>query len=179
MSASRVWENVNHTNMCREYTAVKINACTTRRRPLTESVSMPIRAKSIWHSTPGSPSSDGHRATLASPIVGACRTVTVQGALRHDHALAGQQVADLHHRQTVVDPVIDPIMVGAQRFPRQPMPLRAVRAHCDNHRADQLVTELVNTTFTIQPRRHSGGHITPRRLAVHPGLGGHRPQTYP
>ena len=33
MSASSVWENVNHTNMCREYTAVKINACTTRRRP--------------------------------------------------------------------------------------------------------------------------------------------------
>jgi hypothetical protein len=26
MSASNVWENVNHTNMCREYTAVKINA---------------------------------------------------------------------------------------------------------------------------------------------------------
>jgi hypothetical protein len=59
MSASNVWENVNHANMCRENTAVKINACTTRDRPVTESVSMPIRAKSIWHSTPGSPSATG------------------------------------------------------------------------------------------------------------------------
>jgi hypothetical protein len=59
MTAANVWENVNHTNMGREYTAVKINACTTRRRPQPESNSMPIRAKSIWHSTPGSPSTTG------------------------------------------------------------------------------------------------------------------------
>jgi hypothetical protein len=59
MTAVNVWENVNHTNMCREYTAVKINACTTRRRPVTLSNSMPIRAKSIWRSTPGSPSTTG------------------------------------------------------------------------------------------------------------------------
>ena len=36
-TASNVVANVNHTNMCREYTAVKINACTTRRRPVSES----------------------------------------------------------------------------------------------------------------------------------------------
>ena len=47
MIASSVWENVNHTNMCREYTAVKISACTTRRRPESVSKIIPIRAKSI------------------------------------------------------------------------------------------------------------------------------------
>ena len=57
------------------------------------------------------------------------------------------------------------------------MPLGAVRTHCGHHRADQLITELVDTTFTIQPRRHRGIHIAPRRLAVHPGLGSHPPQT--
>lgn len=42
--------------MCREYTAVKIRACTFRPRPVSGSVMVPINAKSIWHSTPGSPS---------------------------------------------------------------------------------------------------------------------------
>lgn len=42
--------------MCRDTTAVKINACTRRRRPVSASRSKPIWAKSIWHSTPGSPS---------------------------------------------------------------------------------------------------------------------------
>ena len=31
----RVWEKLSHTNMCREYTAVKISAWTFRRRPVT------------------------------------------------------------------------------------------------------------------------------------------------
>ncbi|MDV6286761.1 hypothetical protein [Rhodococcus jostii] len=38
ITAARVCEYVNHTNMCREYTAVKINACTLRRRPVSGSV---------------------------------------------------------------------------------------------------------------------------------------------
>jgi hypothetical protein len=46
MIAPRVWENDSHTNMCRENTAVKISAWTTRRRPAAESASSPIRAKS-------------------------------------------------------------------------------------------------------------------------------------
>lgn len=32
ITAAKVWQNVSHTNMCREHTAVNINACTTRRR---------------------------------------------------------------------------------------------------------------------------------------------------
>jgi len=43
--------------MCRDSTAVKIKACTFRRRPVSASVMKPICAKSIWHSEPGSPSS--------------------------------------------------------------------------------------------------------------------------
>ncbi len=37
ITASKVCENDSHTNMCREYTAVKINAWTVRRRPATGS----------------------------------------------------------------------------------------------------------------------------------------------
>jgi hypothetical protein len=56
ITAVNVWEYVNHTNMCRDRTAVKINACTRRRLPVSGSAMKPIWAKSIWHSTPGSPS---------------------------------------------------------------------------------------------------------------------------
>ena len=42
--------------MCRETTAVKISACTRRFFPVSGSMMNPICAKSIWHSTPGSPS---------------------------------------------------------------------------------------------------------------------------
>jgi hypothetical protein len=42
INASRVWLNDRCTNMCREYTAVKIGACTFRRRPVTGSCSMPM-----------------------------------------------------------------------------------------------------------------------------------------
>ena len=47
ITATRVWEYVNHTNMCRERTAVKINACTRRRLPVSASRMNPIWAKSI------------------------------------------------------------------------------------------------------------------------------------
>ncbi len=56
ITAVSVWVNVSQTKVCRECAAVKINACATRRRPATGSQINPIRAKSIWHSTPGSPS---------------------------------------------------------------------------------------------------------------------------
>ena len=37
MNAASVWLNDKCTNMCREYSAVKISACTFRRRPVTGS----------------------------------------------------------------------------------------------------------------------------------------------
>jgi hypothetical protein len=46
ITADRVWVKLNHTNRCREYTAVKINAWATRRRPVTGSPIRPRRPKS-------------------------------------------------------------------------------------------------------------------------------------
>ena len=62
MTASNVWENVNHTNMCREYTAVKINACTTRRRPVSESNEHAHPGEVDLALHPGLPVDDRHRA---------------------------------------------------------------------------------------------------------------------
>ena len=104
--ASSVVANVNHTNMCREYTAVKINACTTRRRPVSGSGIKPILAKSIWHSTPGSPSATGTVSRgAAATVVGALHAVPVQRTVRHQHAAAGEQITDLDHRQVLADPL--------------------------------------------------------------------------
>ena len=46
----------NQTNRCCEYPAVKINACTARRRPETGSSIIPSRPQSSWHSIAGVPS---------------------------------------------------------------------------------------------------------------------------
>ena len=49
--ASVCWKD-NQTNMCRDTTAVKINAWTARRRPAGGSHISPSRPRSSWHSTP-------------------------------------------------------------------------------------------------------------------------------
>ena len=150
ITASSVCENVSHTNMCREYTAVKINACATRRRPVAGSWTRPIRPKSIWHSTPGSPSATRTVAAAAEPA--ALHTEPVQRAVRHHHALTGQQVADLHHRQVPPDPLRDLLLLRLQQLPRRPVPGRPDRPHRRHHRADHLVGELARTAARGPPR---------------------------
>jgi hypothetical protein len=91
--------------------------------------------------------------------------------------LAGQQVADLDHRQPLVDPLVDLIVVGAQHFPRRPKSLGAVRANHGLHRADQLVVELINTTGPVQAGSHRSLDTAAGGFSVHPGLGGRHAQS--
>jgi hypothetical protein len=80
--ASSVVVNVSHTNMCREYTVVKINACATRRRPVCESKIIPSRAKSIWALLTGLAVCHLHRRlTAAALVVGALHTEPMQRAM--------------------------------------------------------------------------------------------------
>ena len=53
---------------------------------------------------PGLTVGNGHRGALTAPIVGALRAIAVQSALRHDHPVPGQQVADLDYPQTGFHP---------------------------------------------------------------------------
>jgi hypothetical protein len=122
---------------------------------------------------PRLPVGDGDRASSAA-VVGALNAIAVQRALRHDHPLAGQQIPDLDHRQTLPDPAFDLIVVGAQRFPRHTMALRTVWADRGHHRADQLVAELADATLTIQLRRYRSIDVAPRlmpqrHLPIHSG----------
>jgi hypothetical protein len=60
----------------------------------------------------------GNRPSSSAALVaGVGLAVAVQSPLRDDHALAGQKVADLDHRQVIIDPRGDAIMIGAQHFP--------------------------------------------------------------
>ena len=137
MTAVRVWENVNHTNMCREYTAVKINACTTRRRPVRRRTACPSgRSRSALH--PGSPSTTG-TVPPGGPDTRCAPAITVQRALRHHHPWRASRSPILTTVKPFFDPLVDPIVVGAQHFPRRSVPLGAVRAHRGHHRADQLI----------------------------------------
>jgi hypothetical protein len=113
----------------------------------------------------------------AALILGAFVAVTMQGTVGNDHALAGQQVTDLDYSQPFVDPPLDLDVVGAQHIPRLPMAVRAVWTDHGHHRADQRVIELVDTACPVQARGHRGLDIASGSFPVHPGLGGHRPQS--
>jgi hypothetical protein len=54
--------------------------------------------------------------------------IPVQRPLRHHHALAGQQVPGLHHRQALPDQhVFQLLVVRGQQRPRRPVPVTPVR----------------------------------------------------
>jgi hypothetical protein len=56
ITAARVCENVNQTNMCLDTTAVNTSAWTFRRLPDSRSNINPRYPKSTWTSSPGTPS---------------------------------------------------------------------------------------------------------------------------
>ena len=149
ITAVRVWEWVSHTNMCRLRTAVKISTCTARFFPVTGSRSSPSRAKSIWHSTPGSPSATRTVGRL-DPERAALDREPVQRAVRHPHALTGEQLLDLHDRQLVLllpvdnsaaHPGSDLLLMGEQDLPARAVPVRAGRTHRLHDGADELVVD--------------------------------------
>ncbi len=121
--ATNVWECVNHTNMCREMTALKINACTRRFFCVSASRMNPIWAKSICHSTPGSPS------LMCIVVVdwtrNPHRSTANRCSVRYGNhtALTSQELLDLHDRQrhlpgTAGQPRLDLLLTREQHLPR-------------------------------------------------------------
>nr|WP_244606278.1 hypothetical protein [Mycobacterium attenuatum] len=123
---------------------------------------------------------DWHRVSgTAAPVGGALRAVPVQGPLRHHRAAPRQQIADLDHRQVRADPFGDLIMVGAQQLPRRTVAIRSTRTHRLDHRADQLVGELIQITAPVQPRQYCRVRIVACGLAIHPSQHAHPAQAAP
>ena len=80
-----------------------------------------------------------------------------------------------------LDPVTDLLLLGQQRLPRRAVPRSPGRAHRGDHRADQLVGQLVLAALADQPGGLRCLHIPAGGLAVHtrPLRGRAQPATSP
>lgn len=95
---------------------------------------------------------DPHRARLtAEPqLLGG---VAVQRPIRHVDPASDQQVMDLGQLQLVlVQPPLDPVVLGAAGLPRRPVARRPVRTDRLDHHPDQLVGQLRLAAVARQPR---------------------------
>lgn len=70
-----------------------------------------------------------------------------------------QKVAALDYRQTLFHSFDDLIVVGAQPLPRTAVPIRPSRPYSLDHRADQLIGELIKIAITIQPPANSAALV--------------------
>ena len=101
---------------------MKINACTTRRRPVVRVGTSPSRPKSIWHSTPGSPSAT---RTVAAARPNPHRSTANRCNVRYGTATPRRASLPsiCHYRQPVAStqPRIRSSL-GQQRLPRRAVP---------------------------------------------------------
>ena len=91
----------SHTNMCRENTAVKINACTARRRPRlgVEHHAEPAEVQLALH--PRIAVGHPHRGLPAAEPAPLCGE-PVQRPIRHHHTAAGELAVDVGQLQLVL-----------------------------------------------------------------------------
>jgi hypothetical protein len=105
----------------------------------------------------------GRRRPAIAQLV---HTEPMQRPVRHHHTAAGEQVVDLHHRQTLLDPLVDPVALRVAALPRLSAAAGPDRPDRLDHRAQQLVGQLPLTAGTDQSRLLGGLHIPADRLAV-------------
>jgi hypothetical protein len=115
---------------------------------------------------------DPHRRRgLAEPA--ALHAEPVQRPVRHHHPAPLQQHPDLDHRQTLVDPRPDLLLLGQQLPPGGAVALRLDRPHRRHHHTDHLVGDLLMPTRAD----HAGGlgrlHVASCGLPVHARLSGY------
>ena len=104
--------------------------------------------------------------------------IPVQGPIRNLHPATGEEVLDLGQLQILLQPRLDPVVLGTARLPRCPMPGRPLRADRLDHRAEQLVRQLALTAVADQPRRLAGIDVAAHSLAIQPDRLGDRSQPH-
>lgn len=120
--------------------------------------------------------SDPHRRTLPTARTELGRDEPLHRALRHHHAVASQQLADLHAGNTRVHPRLDLVVSASQRRPRLTMTVRAVRAHDLHHPTQHQIGQLDDTTLDGDANLDRSVDIAAHRLAIHQGQPGHCPK---
>ena len=118
MTASVVWVKVSHTKQWRRQQGVKISACRTRRRSVSGSDIRPMRPKSTWSSTPGSPSATRTVVLLATARPAQLRAEALARCAWGRPPPAGQQGVDLDDGQAlVVEPGSDLLLMAIEGAP--------------------------------------------------------------
>lgn len=183
MTAVRAWEQVNHTNMCRERTAVKISACIRRCFPVSGSVSRAQlgEVELALHARLAVDDADRARA---DPEPAPLDREPVQRPVRHLDTLAGQQLLDLPDAQCVpaiaaAHPGADLLLVAEQDLPRRAVPVRPRRPDRVDHLPDQLIGDRLHAGVADQAGSLGRSDVPTGRLAVHPRPLGDLPQPVP
>jgi hypothetical protein len=120
-----------------------------------------------------------HRRPPAATVAQHLQGVPVQRPLRHHHALPGQQLAGLDHRQARIQQLLQPRVTGRQQRPALAVPVAPVRADPLGHGAEQLIAELPLAPGPGQAARPRRFHIPADGLAVYPRQPGHRAEPSP
>ena len=123
---------------------------------------------------PGIPIGDPHRGVLAAETA----TLTgesVQRAIRHHAALAGQQGVNLGDRQRPLltlagHPRRDLLLKAHQLFPRRAMTIRANRTHRLGDHPDQPVIDSLGAVAAGQTGRLRSLDVAAHRFAVHAAM---------
>ena len=166
ITASVVCRCVSHTKQCRLKHAVKINACTTRLRPVAGSndqthateVDLQLVARFAVDDPDRRPPAPGPAAHLSD--------VALHRPARNLDTAPSQQLVDLHRGEIVRDPRRDLVVVGHEHSPRLAVAVGAVRAHRLDNQADEHIGQLLVAAVADQPQRHRRIHIAAHRLAV-------------
>ena len=121
---------------------------------------------------------DAHRRRAPSRPAALDRKAR-QRAMRNLDTPAGQQHADLDHRELLGDPLGDLRFLRQQRPPARAVAIEAVRADPFAHLADQLVGELLDAAGAVDTELDRRRDVAPCRRAGHADRLGHRPLTLP
>ena len=122
------------------------------------------------------PISDPHRRTTTTAAAAHLQQIALHRAQRHHHALALEQLVDLHPGQIVLDPAGDPLVISNKQLPRRAVPVAAMWTDSLHHHPHQHVGQLNLAAVTSQPQLFGGGDVTTDRLAVHLRQPLHRPK---
>jgi hypothetical protein len=119
--------------------------------------------------------SDAQRGP-AAPEAASLHREAVQRAIRHGDAAAFELAVDVGQLQLLADPAGDLVLHREQPLPRRTVTLAAFRPHGVDHRADQLVGQLLQPAFPDHAELDRGLDVTPRGLAVDTGPLSDRPK---
>ncbi len=145
---------------------MKIKACASRRRPAPGSGTRPIRAKSSWHSAPGSPSST---RTVARDRPPSQRSATNRANVRYGTAVPSR--ASRSPILTVVSPPRTQARICSSRAHSAPTPSRsrpADPAGTPTPPRRPARRQRVRRRLLGQPGRLRRLHVPADRLTVHP-----------